>query len=727
MSGTGPERERDVAAWPAANIPPDASAPSGADTLCDAPTPGDADEEALPPPLDWRSPSMIFEQHWRFIVFVLLMLTMGLRTGDGIHSGFTVFALLLVVWVPLMRHAERRGWLERYRCSLIWGRSFLMWRTDHGKRSIEWLARRRALWNRLGDFGLVMVFGSMILMFLLLAWQATIVSDIPKSSAVSPKMMVGLPGLNPVIPLWYGILALLVAMVVHEGCHGILGRVAGIKLKALGLLFFIVPIGAFVEPDEDEMKAMPRRQRMRLYAAGPASNIVVAVMFAILFSWGTVASLEPAHEGVLVANVVKGYGAHDAGLEPWMLVTMVNGTPVQSDDDFSDAVNRTWAGQNITVVALDNGVERAFTNVTLGDKGGFYLQYYPDYYEPWMSGKGFIGMGVVDQEAQVDGLVHPLGSAEQLLRYMTLPFMKLQPFPDQFTALFEPTGLPGMLPDDIFWILANCLYWIFWLNLMVGLTNALPAVPLDGGFIFADSLEAGLNRFRHTPLSAERREIIVDRVVTALALTVVALLLWQLVGPRLIGTDVGALQAHASVDTDEEWNGYIFSFDTDDSEGDFVTYAWDFGDGNLSEGERVNHSYAVGGIYYVVLTASDADNRKSRAFTTVTVHHRESEGGSVAALGSATETVEVAPLGREVRCHVVLTDGASIVDSSATLTLRAPDGREWQEAVLVPDSGTEEVEFVQSGSVGGWELSLESNDFAFDYQVEWEVHYRVEQ
>ena len=693
----------------------------------DADAPPDAGDEALPPPLDWRSPNMVFERHWRFIVFVLLMLTMGLRTGDGVHSGFTIFALVLLVWVPLVRYADRRGWLERLRCSLIWGRSFVMWRTDHGKRTIERLAQRRALWNRLGDFGLVMVFGSMILMFLLLAWQATLVWDTPKSSAVSPKMMVGLPGINPVIPLWYGILALLVAMVVHEGCHGILGRVAGIKLKALGLLFFVFPIGAFVEPDEDEMKAMPRRQRMRLYAAGPASNIVVAVLFAVLFSWGMVASLEPTHEGVLVARVVEDYGAHEAGLEPWMLVTMVNGTLVHSDDDFNDALNLTWAGQNVTVVALDNGVERVFTNVTLGDKGGFYLQYYPDRYESWMSGKGFIGMGVVGQEAQVDGLAHPLGSVERLLRYMTLPFAKLQPFPDQFTALFEPTGLPGILPDDAFWILANCLYWIFWLNLMVGLTNALPAVPLDGGFIFADSLEAGLNRFRRTPLSAERREEIVDRVVTVLALTVVALLLWQLAGPRLVGTEVGTLQAHVTVDTDEEWNGYVFSFDAGDSEGDFVTFAWDFGDGTHGEGEQVNHSYAAGGIYYVVLTAGDADDRESRAFTTVTVHHGESESGSVAALGTATETVEAAPLGREVRCRVTLTNGAIVVGSSATLTLRAPDGREWQEDVLVPDSGAEEVEFVQPGSVGDWELNLESNDFAFDYQVDWEVHYRVEQ
>ena len=91
-----------------------------------------------------------------------------------------------------------------------------------------------------------------------------------------------------------------------------------------------------------------------------------------------------------------------------------------------------------------------------------------------------------------------------MLQYITLPFQKLQPFPDHFTALFEPTGIPGILPDGLFWVLANSFYWIFWLNLMVGLTNALPAVPLDGGFIFADGVTGILDQFKW--LTEERKE-----------------------------------------------------------------------------------------------------------------------------------------------------------------------------------------------------------------------------
>ena len=136
------------------------------------------------------------------------------------------------------------------------------------------------------------------------------------------------------------------------------------------------------------------------------------------------------------------YAAGEAGLEPWMLLTSVNGTPIESAADFGEALNRTWAGQNVTVQALDKGQPRSF-DVTLDDKGSYYLQYYPDYYEQWMSGKGFLGVAVTDQSVVTEGLVHPAQDGWSMLLYITLPFQDLQPFPEHFTALFAPAGLPG--------------------------------------------------------------------------------------------------------------------------------------------------------------------------------------------------------------------------------------------------------------------------------------------
>ncbi len=67
---------------------------------------------------------------------------------------------------------------------------------------------------------------------------------------------------------------------------------------------------------------------------------------------------------------------------------------------------------------------------------------------------------------------------------------------------------------------------------MLGATNALPAVPLDGGFVFKDGIEAILERVRRG-LEPERRERIVRSVSYAFALMILALIMWQLIGPRL--------------------------------------------------------------------------------------------------------------------------------------------------------------------------------------------------
>ena len=675
-------------------------------------------------------------RHFQFILVVLFVLFLAIRTSpegeSWLFSGYTQFAVLLLIWVPGMIWAQNEGHLEKYNLDLVWGRSFVMWRTDAGKDFIEWLAQYDLFWRRVGDVWVVTVFLIMILMFLLLAWQATLAWSIPKTSAVSPKMMIGLPGLNPVIPLWYGILALVVAMVVHEFSHGILSRVADVKIKALGLLMFIFPVGAFVEPDEEEMKNMKRWERMRLYSAGPGSNMVIAIVFSLLFSWVMVDSLEPSNDGVLSANVVMDYGGSEAGLEPWMLITSVNDQEVNSAQDFSDIMNETYAGQTVNVSVLNKGQPETY-QATLSDKGRYYLKYYPDYYEPWMSGKGFMGIAVVDPELITDSLAHPGSSGGSMLQYITLPFQKLQPFPEHFTSLFEPTGIPGILPDNLFWILANCFYWIFWLNLMVGLTNALPAVPLDGGFIFADGVSGILDQFKQG-MTEERKEVIVDNLVAFLAFSVIFLVIWQLVGPRIVGFDPVILDANINTSRTEGWTGDVFEFDAEMSEGAFVTYEWDFGDGNTATGESVSHAWSEGGLYFVVLTAKDGEDRQSVEFQQISINHNQTDEGNVGAGSEESITITANPYIEMVKIYINVTGVNDILPSNSevTVTITGPSGTEFSENYSLNNGQTESIKFVadEGDSVGEWTVLLESNNPntppsspSFDYDYNWLNYY----
>ena len=674
------------------------------------------EEEKIEPTLTGMPIEVHIRRHSQFLIILTFCLFLGWYT----------FALFLIAWITGARWADNEGYLERNNMELVWGRSFLMWRTDWGKNFIEKVSQNKPLWRRIGDVWVVTVFFIMIFMFLLLLWQATLAWQIPKSASVSPKMMIGLPGLNPVIPLWYGILALVIAMVVHEFSHGILSRVANVKVKALGLLMFFFPVGAFVEPDEEEMKSMKKWERMRLYAAGPGSNMVIAIIFSFLFSSVMVASLEPSSNGVLSGSVVLDYGGEEAGLEPWMLITEVNDQAILNSEDFSNVMNETYAGQVVNVSVLNKGTPETY-QVTLSDKGSYYLKYYPDSYETWMSGKGFMGIAVVDPEVIADSLANPGSSGGSMLQYITLPFQKLQPFPEHFTALFSPTGIVGAIPDSAFWILANSFYWIFWLNLMVGLTNALPAVPLDGGFIFADGVTGMLGKVKSS-MTAQRKEEIVDRLVSILAITVVFLIVWQIVGPRLVGTEPVTLNADIDASMTKGWSDEVFEFDASGSEGAFVTYQWDFGDGNTAVGEKVQHNWSQGGLYFVVLTASDAEDRQSVAFQEISVDHEENGDGDVGGGGEDNVLSSINPYVESVNIYLNLTGESALpLQEDVTVTIISPSGVVFEEDYLLGAQPQYEEYKTDSGEmIGDWEISLESNDPTsdFSYTYNWVTYFQ---
>jgi hypothetical protein len=441
-----------------------------------------------------------------------------------------------------------------------------------------------------------------------------------------------------------------------------------------------------------------------------------------------VASLEPSSDGVLSASVVLDYGGEEAGLEPWMLITEVNEQIVSNSEDFSNIMNETYAGQVINVSVLNKGNPETY-EVVLSDKGSYYQKYYPNAYKDWMSGKGFMGIAVVNPELVVDSLANPGNSGGSMLQYITLPFQKLQPFPEHFTALFAPSGVVSVVPDNLFWILANSFYWIFWLNLMVGLTNALPAIPLDGGFIFADGITGVLEKFK-SGMTEETKEGIVDRVVSILAITVLFLIIWQLVGPRIVGTEPVTLNADIDASNTKGWSGDVFEFDASNSDGDFVTYEWTFGDGNSATGEKVQYNWSQGGLYVVTLTAKDAEDRQSVVFQEISINHEESDSGSVSGGNEDTIPTTITPYIEDVNIYINLTgeSGFPLVQSDITVTITSPSGVIFEEDYLLNNNQQQyiEVKTNEGEMVGDWEISLESNDPAsnFSYNYNWFTYFK---
>ena len=435
--------------------------------------------------------------------------------------------VLIVLWCLGLYALHRRGLLEPRGLSPSPPPAgpFLMWKTVRGRQLIDRLARPARFWRFFGDLAIALVALTMAGTTILLIWEATLVqTPAVRGNPPSPDLLLGLPGINPIIPLGYGILGLSVAIILHEFSHGILSRVAKIKIRSLGLIFLIFPIGAFVEPDQDELLALPRRQRARLYAAGPATNILLAVLFAVLFSSVMMASVTPVHDGVGIVGFTTGNSpAQSANMSAYTIITQVNGTDIHSYTDFRDAMARTKSGDNISVQTFDpQSSAYATFHVTLIAESGtnrsllgiYAIDVSTDYYHPLTN---------VDRFGGVPGAI---------LAYISLPFQGRAPIQDPEVRFYQIGGPLAVIPAPLFWILVNIAYWLFWLNIMLGATNALPAVPLDGGYIFKDAIEGLVSRLRKG-IGAEQRDRIVRGVSYTFAFLILGLVLWQLIGPRI--------------------------------------------------------------------------------------------------------------------------------------------------------------------------------------------------
>jgi membrane-associated protease RseP (regulator of RpoE activity) len=448
--------------------------------------------------------------------------------------------ILLVIFIRVYIKPN----LEKY--SLGFYGPLLMWRTVRGKKTIDKLAKYKKFWNAYATFSIVVVFIAMFLMLgmiLLSAYLATQIDTDP----VPPENILVLPGLNPIIPLWYGLFALIIAVIIHEFAHGILARVADIKIKSLGMVMFIIPIGAFVEPDEEKLKNTTKLKRDRVFAAGPATNIFVGLVIGLIFAWGFMGSLEPVHDGVLVIDVTEDYPAEMAGILPGMVITHIEGSntsggslgsvEVTDHESFSDFLNKTSVNDTVNVTVYNGEETVVLRNITLFDKGEVKSIGDRDQYK----GKGFLGVSARNTDDFINRLAYPVRSADSVggamfnLLYLGM-FMPLDttilPFHEPLINVYEPTGSLAAIPEPIFWILANVLYYLFWLNILLGAFNAIPAVPLDGGYPYRDALDTIVKKLR-PHLDKDQRESTVNTLTAYTALLILFIFIWILAVPYL--------------------------------------------------------------------------------------------------------------------------------------------------------------------------------------------------
>ncbi|QGN06352.1 metalloprotease [Halorhabdus sp. CBA1104] len=259
----------------------------------------------------------------------------------------------VLAYVAGMGALRRRGYLPSY---LHVSGPITTIHTERGKALLDRLARHRRFfraWANVGiGFGLLVLVG----MFLTVVVSGIMSLQQPGTNPIQePKNALVIPGFNDFLPLAAApeiIFGLVLALVVHEGGHGLLCRVENIDIESMGLaLFTIIPIGAFVEPDEQDRQDADRGAQTRMFAAGVTNNFALAIV-ALLLLFGPVAGSIQAVGGVAVGGAIPGSPADTAGLGQGTVITDVDGTPVSNRTALTETLAETDE-QTVTVSVHD--------------------------------------------------------------------------------------------------------------------------------------------------------------------------------------------------------------------------------------------------------------------------------------------------------------------------------------------------------------------------------------
>ncbi len=342
------------------------------------------------------------------------------------------FIWVTVVWLLIMLINRLFSLTGRY--GILVGPFYLMWRTTRINRLFDNIAsRKKRAWLVFFDIGIALGIGQMVFAYYwliknLFAFLSRAEEAVPVYPVI-PGLTIGVESLKYFIP------AILIIFITHEFAHGIAARLMGVNIKSVGILAVFVLLGAFVEPNEEELDKLKVKPKLRIFSAGSMANLITAMLFITLI--GILFFQTPS--GVMVRSTLEGYPAHGQ-IPPYSVIIRLDNRSIASIKDLAEYMDRTKPYTTVVVEFID----------PQGEIRNVILKLAPN---PSRPNRGFLGVEITDY---IPSRMH----------------------------------LPPKLTIEIF----SAFSWIQMLCISVAVLNMLPIYPFDGGkiiFTLIDSYVKG--------------------------------------------------------------------------------------------------------------------------------------------------------------------------------------------------------------------------------------------
>ena len=233
-----------------------------------------------------------------------------------------------------------------------------MYRTEKGLGWIKRLSEKK-FWEHYEKISFYLGIFMIIISFLLVLYGII---------KVQPSFVPLIPGTEIKgiqIPLFETIIAIFITAFIHEISHAILLFKNNLSVKNWGFFFLGPFLGAFVEPNEDELKDYNEKKKISIFSAGSSTNLIFGgILFIIVF---ILLSILPnvGKSYLIITGTIPNTSAYYLNISPGEKIISINGIEVKTIKELNNILSRYKPGD--TVLLETN---KSVYNITLIEKNG---------------------------------------------------------------------------------------------------------------------------------------------------------------------------------------------------------------------------------------------------------------------------------------------------------------------------------------------------------------------